>query len=309
VYEKAEETMKKALVFFLTISLYWVCLSSGAGQATEAPQEITLDVPYVPSPQPVVDEMLRICEVKKDDLLFDLGCGDGRIVITAAQRFGCRGVGIDLNPLRIKESKENATKAEVNSLVNFYEQDLFKTDFHEATVLTLYLLSSVNLKLRPKILSELRPGTRVVSHNYGMSEWQADKTTSVVVNETTHTVYFWVIPANVTGTWDITLHTKSKKGPLALRLEQVFQNVQGIAFLRETCMPLQDAKLTGDKLQFKLVFKGKEKDEVLLFEGQVNGNMGKGTVKLGEGTTVIEGSWQAKRDPSTIKPIDKLKVN
>ncbi len=300
--------MKSPKLLFSAIFLSWIFLGIGAGvpgQITEYSQDVALDVPYVPSPQPVVDEMLRMADVKKTDLLYDLGCGDGRIVITAAQRYGCHGVGIDLNPVRIKESKENAAKAGVNDLVQFREGDLFKADFHEATVLSLYLLSSVNLKLRPKIISELKPGTHVVSHNYGMSEWQADKSTSVAVNEIVHSVYFWVVPANIAGTWEVTLPPKFKKGPFKLQLDQVFQNPQGSAEYSGAKIPLQDALLAGDKIQFKLALKGKDKDEMLDFVGQVSGNNCKGTVKIGEGPGALEGSWQAKRDPSTVKPIDR----
>ena len=297
--------MKKSIAFSVFIFLFSLGPSFAPGQATQDLQDLILDVPYVPTAQAVVDEMLRMADVEKDDLLYDLGCGDGRIVITAAQRYGCRGVGVDLNPVRIKESKENAIKAEVKNLVNFYERDLFKTDFHEATVLSLYLLSSVNLKLRPKILSELKPGTRVVSHNYGMSEWQPDKSANVVVNEIIHTVYFWVVAANVTGKWNITLPPKFRIGALKLELDQVFQIVQGTAVLDDSPATLSDLILTGDKLQFKLATKEKGKGEVLLFDGQLMGNVFKGTVKMGQGTGVEEGVWKGSRDPSTIKSPDK----
>ncbi len=300
--------MKGPRLWSSVIFLSWVLLGNGAGapgQILEYSQDVSLDVPYVPSPQPVVDEMLRMADLKKDDLLYDLGCGDGRIVITAAQRYGCHGVGIDLNPVRIKESKENAAKAGVANLVQFQEGDLFKADFHQATVLSLYLLSSVNLKLRPKILAELRPGTRVVSHNYGMSEWQPDQSANVVVNEIVHNVYFWIIPANVAGTWQVQLPSKLKKAPFKLVLDQVYQNAQGTAELSGEKVPLQDVLLTGDKIQFKLAFKGKGKDEVLSFAGTISGNSLQGAVKTGEGAGVAEGSWQAKRDAGTVKPIDR----
>src|SRR4030066_124981 len=116
--------------------------------------------------------MLRLAIVTKNDLLYDLGCGDGRIVITAAELYGTRGVGLDIDPDRIQESKENAAKANVGQLVKFQEQDIFQADFHEATVVSLYLLTSVNLRLRPNLLAQLRPGTRVVSHNYAMDTWK-----------------------------------------------------------------------------------------------------------------------------------------
>jgi predicted methyltransferase len=153
-----------------------------------------LDVPYVPTHQSIVDEMLRMAEVKADDILYDLGSGDGRIPITAAQRYGTRGVGIDLNPVRIQEANENAKKAGVTDKVKFIQGDIFKEDFSEATVLTLYLLPSVNLKLRPKIL-EMKPGTRVVSHNYHMDDWEPEKTKEMTTPDgETHYIYFWRVP-------------------------------------------------------------------------------------------------------------------
>lgn len=148
------------------------------------------DVPYVPTPQEVVEGMLELAQVKKTDVVYDLGCGDGRIVITAAKKYGARGVGVDINPERIKEAEENARKAGVTDRVRFIQGDLFKADIHEATVVTLYLLSSVNLKLRPKLLSELRPGTRVVSNTFDMGDWKPDKQTEV----NGRTLYYWVIP-------------------------------------------------------------------------------------------------------------------
>lgn len=149
-----------------------------------------LDVPYVPTPQPVVDRMLELAKVGKGDVVYDLGCGDGRIVITAAKRFGATGVGIDLNPERIKEAKANAQSAGVQNQVKFMVEDLYKSDFSKADVVTLYLLSSVNQKLRPQLWRQLKVGTRVVSHAFNMGpEWPPEKTE--VVNGST--IYVWTI--------------------------------------------------------------------------------------------------------------------
>ncbi|SCZ62162.1 Methyltransferase domain-containing protein [Thiohalomonas denitrificans] len=149
-----------------------------------------LDVPYVPTPQSVVDEMLSIAGVTEDDVLYDLGSGDGRIVITAAEQFGARAVGIDIDPARIAESRENARVAGVEDRVRFIQQDLFDADIGEATVVTLYLLGSVNDRLRPKLLDELKPGTRVVSHAFDMGDWQPLETRSVGGS----TIYLWEVP-------------------------------------------------------------------------------------------------------------------
>jgi hypothetical protein len=160
---------------------------------TTQPQERAADVPYVPTPQPVVDAMLQVAKVGKNDVLYDLGSGDGRIVNTAAQKFGTRGVGIDINPERIQEANENAKKAGVTDRVKFVQQDLFTTDFSEATVVTLYLLPEVNVKLRPKLLSQLKPGTRIVSHAFDMGDWKPEQT----LNVEGKTIYYWVVPEKV----------------------------------------------------------------------------------------------------------------
>ena len=148
------------------------------------------DVPYVPTPQPVVDKMLELAAVTKDDVVYDLGSGDGRIVITAAKKYGVRGVGVDIDPERIKEANANAVLAGVSDRVKFLEQDLFKTDLKEATVVTLYLLPEVNLKLRPKLWQELKPGTRVVSHAFDMGDWAPQQKVEVEGK----TIYYWVVP-------------------------------------------------------------------------------------------------------------------
>lgn len=152
------------------------------------------DVVYVPTPQEVVDEMLALAKVTKDDVIYDLGSGDGRIPITAAQKFGTRGIGIDINPERIKEANANAQKAGVTDRVKFLNQDLFTTNISEATVVTLYLLPRLNVKLRPQLFKQLKPGTRVVSHDFDMGEWKPDR---VVKTQEGSTIYLWTIPKQV----------------------------------------------------------------------------------------------------------------
>ena len=160
--------------------------SANTGHAQEKPR----DVPYVPTPQTVVDEMLKLAAVTKDDVVYDLGSGDGRIVITAAKKYGARGVGIDIDPVRVKEANANAAQAGVTDRVKFLEQNLFETDFKDATVVTLYLLPEINLRLRPKLWSDLKPGTRVVSHAFDMGDWKPDRTEQVEGK----TIHYWVIP-------------------------------------------------------------------------------------------------------------------
>lgn len=150
----------------------------------------TPDVPYVPTRQEVVDGMLKLAKVTKNDVIYDLGCGDGRIVITAAKEYGATGTGIDINPERIEEARANAAKANVTDKVKFVQGDLFETDFSKASVVTLYLLPAVNLKLRPILLEQLKPGTRIVSHAFDMGDWEPEQTITV----DGATLYFWTVP-------------------------------------------------------------------------------------------------------------------
>ena len=155
------------------------------------------DVPYVPTPQEVVDQMLSLAKVTKKDVLYDLGSGDGRTVITAAQKYGVRGVGVDINPERIQEANENAKTAGVTDRVEFRQGDLFEADISNATVVTLYLLPDINVKLRPKLFKELKPGTRIVSHDFDMGEWKPEREVQVQGPNREHTLYLWVVPKKV----------------------------------------------------------------------------------------------------------------
>jgi len=158
--------------------------------AQNASPQRSPDVPYVPTTEEVVEVMMRLGEVDRNDVVYDLGSGDGRLPITAAKKYGARGLGVDIDPNRVREARENAKAAGVEDKVKFVQGDLFQTDIGEATVVTLYLLPSVNLKLRPKLLSELKPGTKVVSHNYDMGDWKPEQT----VNVGNHVVYVWTVP-------------------------------------------------------------------------------------------------------------------
>ena len=186
-----------------------LALSAGAQTpAQRAPQAPTAkpqkelrapDVIFVPTPHEVVDAMLKVAKVGKDDVLYDLGSGDGRIPITAAQRYGiARGIGIDINPQRIKEANENLRKARVGERVRFVNADLFESDLSDATVITLYLLPELNLKLLPKLLKEVKPGTRIVSHAFDMGTWKPEQSLDIGGRK----VYFWMIPAPGTASYD-----------------------------------------------------------------------------------------------------------
>ena len=182
------------VAIFLTFSLFGTTQTAAQQAPAAAPQKELRapDVVYVPTPQDVVEAMLKVAKVSKGDVLYDLGSGDGRIPITAAQKYGIsRGVGIDINPERIKEANENLAKAGVGDRVRFVNADLFETSLGDATVITLYLLPSLNVKLLPKLLKELKPGTRIVSHAFDMGSWKPEQT----LNVGSFTVHYWTIPA------------------------------------------------------------------------------------------------------------------
>jgi ribosomal protein L11 methylase PrmA len=159
-------------------------------QAQKQPAKQYPDVIFVPTPQEVVEDMLRLANVQKGDVLYDLGSGDGRIAITAARKYGIKTTGIDIDPERIREANENAKKAGVTNLVQFRQEDLFTADFRDATVVTLYLLPDLNVKLRPKLWNELKPGTRIVSHQFEMGAWKPEKR----LESNGRTIYFWTVP-------------------------------------------------------------------------------------------------------------------
>jgi precorrin-6B methylase 2 len=179
-------------------SLSAALLVVGIAAAQTAQPRRSPDVPYVPTTVEAVQAMLKLADVQRNDVVYDLGCGDGRIVIAAAKDFGARGVGIDIDPQRIAEAQENVRKAGVQERVRIEEGDLFEADIHEATVVTLFLLPNVNEKLRPKLLRDLKPGTRVVSNTFEMGDWKPEKTFTVGDPEMTaflsHKLFLWTVP-------------------------------------------------------------------------------------------------------------------
>jgi SAM-dependent methyltransferase len=180
--------MKQYMSYLAAFGLISVLALSAAAQNDQPAR--TPDVPYVPTTPEVVDAMLKVANVKKTDIVYDLGSGDGRIVIAAAKKYGARGVGVDINPTLVEEARKNAKEQGVSDKVSFTVGDIFDFDFSEATVVTLYLLPSINLKLRPILMEQLKPGTRVVSHAFSMGDWKPEKTLDVGGS----TVYFWTIP-------------------------------------------------------------------------------------------------------------------
>jgi len=314
--EKKKRYSTISLIGLLT-AITLIFLSRAPAQQKEP------EVPYVSTPDQVVAEMLRIANVDKDDVLYDLGCGDGRIVITAAKMYGCRGVGIDIDPERIRESRENAIKAGVSDRVQFIQMDLFEAEIREASVVTLYLLSGVNLRLRPKLFLELSPGSRVVSHEFSMGKWEPDATSSVKAENyrdpylfnywdeqiadywRTHKVYFWIIPGNVKGTWKLTIPDISGNDEFTLRFDQEFQRVRGQVLESASAIPvfIKDVEIRGNMMHFTLERKLKGSTESLHFEGIIQGNTMRGTVEIESGPGKGKIKWTARRDLSTLRPI------
>ena len=268
--------------------------ASPAGEAETKPVE--LDVPYVPTHQRAVDAMLKLAKVTSKDYVFDLGCGDGRIVITAAKTYKARGFGVDLDPERIRESEQNASKAGVTDRLKFKLADIMVTDIREATVVALFLLNSVNLELRPRLFAQLKPGARVVSNTFHMADWKADKT--LRHGEAYEgVIHLWIIPAPVGGTWR--WKTKAAAGEVSnsLKLEQQFQAVSGaVRFPEGGDAPIADVSLTGKQIKFSATPRIQGEDVKIVYQGTVAGDAIKGTQKWLTGASAGTHPWTASRD-------------
>jgi hypothetical protein len=242
------------------------------------------DVIWVPTPDDVVERMLTMAQVTPNDFVWDLGAGDGKIAIMAARKFGARAVGIEYNPEMVKHANSNAQQAGVHGTgpgkATIRHGDIFATDFSQASVITLYLLPALNMKLRPQLLS-MRPGTRVVSHSFSMEDWEADEISTVDGRR----AYFWVVPANVMGTWN--LDAAGQKHELAL--EQTFQKVSGTVAFGMLHAGLRDVRLRGTNISFAYVDqKGMRRD----FTGRVNGARMEGSFRDEKGAS---GNWSAAK--------------
>ena len=258
-----------ALTFTASVAL---AQGTATGQKPFEPQvgQAGKDVVWVPTPQAVVDKMLDMAKLTKDDIHYDLGSGDGRTVITAAKR-GARAFGIEYNPDMVTLSQNNAKAAGVADRATFVKADLFETDFSKATVVTMFLLPSINMKLRPKIL-DMKPGTRIVANTFTMEDWQADQTETVTGDCVSWcTALLWIVPAKVEGTWQL--------GNDALTLKQNFQMLEGTLGSRA----ITDAKMTGEEISFTVG--GGQR-----YTGKVSGNTITGSISGG-------GSFTATKKP------------
>jgi SAM-dependent methyltransferase len=219
-----------------------------------------LDAPYVVTDFDVVDAMLAIAQVRPNEYVIDLGSGDGRILIAAAKSHGARGLGVDIDPARVQEAVRNARAAGVAHRVQFRRQDLFQTPLGEAAVVTLYLTSEVNLRLRPRILEQMRPGARVVSHDFDMGDWTADQRQRIG----SATVYLWIVPARVAGRWSLTIGGR----PATLDLDQAYQQIRGTLTSGGRAARVEQGIVSGPRIRFIANVGGSRR----VFEGRLDGN-------------------------------------
>lgn len=254
--------------------------------------------PYVPTPQVVVDQMLRVANVGANDYVIDLGSGDGVIVLTAAQRYQARGMGVDIDPELVKLANAEAARLGIADRAKFQVTDVFKADLSRASVVTLYLLPGMMIDLRPKIFNELKPGTRVVSHDYHFDDWRPDDSVTFDVPEKEKingtpraTVYLWLIPARIGGRWTVQVEGGETYD---VTWRQNYQSVEATARSAGGTLKLQDAVLRGEKLQFALTSRGTRQ----LYTGRVTNDAMQGTVDLGRGKTA---RWTAVRAASRAR--------
>ena len=276
-------TLARRTVVVLALAAFAATAAAQAQKKEEfTPQvgQAGKDVIWVPTPEELVKRMLRMAQTTPNDFVIDLGSGDGRIAIAAGKKFNARAMGIEYNPDMVEVSNRNASKEGVAAKVRFVKADIFESDFSQASVITMYLLPGLNLKLRPKLL-DMKPGTRIVSHQFNMDDWLPDETTNIDGRR----AYFWLIPAKVAGTWRF----QSGSDGLDVTLEQKYQMLEGTVKLGTVNAGLRDARLAGDKIGFAFVDQGGVRRD---FTGKVSGNTMEGTMKLETGP---ESRWTATK--------------
>jgi hypothetical protein len=275
--------------------IFPVCSLLAAFAPAVSGQELS-KLPYVPTPQVVVDEMLKLAGVTADDFVIDLGSGDGRIVITAARQFKAKGLGVDIDGKLVTLSNRNAKQEKVDDRVEFAERDMFKTDISKASVLTLYVLPDFMQKLRSKVLAELKPGTRVVAHDYPIDEWHPDRVVTLTVPEKMEAngtdkayLYLWIVPAVVAGTWRIDLDAEERSGELIVAFSQRFQMIEAVAEKMRRPMPIRNPSLTGAEVKFSITLG----TTPYQFSGRVDGDKIQGTATAAGGKGPVR--WRGTR--------------
>jgi len=258
----------------------------------------SLDVPYVPTTMEVVRTILELGSVGPEDFIIDLGSGDGRIVITAAKEYGARGFGVDLNEDLVELSKRYAAAEGVEDRAQFFVRDIFKTDIRAASVITMYLLNEVNLQMRPKLVAELKPGSRIISHDFHLGEWRPDRMVHLDIGKSYQRdtiLYLWVVPAQVAGRWRWQFAAYGQDQTFELDLKQNFQHLSGAAKNGDYDLQIFDAALKGDRIRFSLFA---EVDERMIrqdYEGRVQGDTIVGTVHLTGLIKDVSLKWEAIR--------------
>ncbi len=266
--------------------------------------------PYVPTPQVIVDRMLQVAKVGPQDFVVDLGSGDGRMVRTAAKVHGASGFGVDIDRELVDKSNAEAQREGIAARAVFHQQDVFKADIRKATVVTLYVLPEMMVGLRPKMLSELKPGTRIVSHDYHFREWQPDSRWSFDVPEkkeavgfSSTTVFLWIVPANVGGRWQLEVAGQKLPAPVTLELRQLFQKVNGSARIGARTTEIANTKLRGDAFEFDLDTAAGAGGDRHTYRGKVEGDALAGEVAWGFGAFAKRYKWKAKRLEPAADPL------
>jgi hypothetical protein len=280
---------------------FWIPAFAGmtflAAAAVPALAQDWGDTPYVQTPQNVVDAMLEIAKVGPGDYVIDLGSGDGRMVITAARKHGARGFGVDLDRKLVALANRNAARAGVADRAVFYQRDLHATDVSAATVMSIYLLPEVNLMIRTRLLATLRPGTRIVSHDYGMGEWKPDYFTEMAAPGKTvgigerSKIYHWVVPGRAAGRWLWRLAGDGKPVEFELALRQNFQVIEGTLRAGASTVAVENARLSGESIAFSAAAGGTRYE----FSGRIYNHAIEGTVRIARGTNTRELPWSAAR--------------
>lgn len=267
-------------------------LALGAASCVAASEVLDTPTPYLPSTRLNVDEMLRLAEVGPQDVVIDLGSGDGRVVIAAVKDYGARGVGVEIDEKLVAESNDNAVRAGVAGRVVFRHGDALTADLKDATVVTMYLLPVLVDRLKPKLLKELKPGTRIIAHDYGFPDWKADRRVTI-----SKTYLLYIVPAQVAGKWRLQARLPAGERAYEFDLDQQYQEIRGGARVAGGFLPAFEPRLSGDRIAFVLV----EDDMSHRFEGRVQGETMEGVVQSGYGPIPAENRWRATRMPPATR--------
>ena len=267
------------------------CKSTVIIETVRGNKILNLDVPFVPTPLEIVNEMLEMTHIRPGDRLYDLGCGDGRIVITAAKKYNIDCIGVDLDPRRIQECRINTLKASVSDKVTFLQSDLFDVDLREASIVSIYLLSNINLKLRSKLFNELRPGSRVISHDFNMDRWLADKS----VSRGNHSLFLWTIPANMSGNWRWTLPFFSENLKFNIEIKQHFQKAHASIITPENAL-VKALSICGDLIRLKLQIISNRHRVPVHLSGNITGDKIKGRFRI---SGMNYENWYASREKNS----------